>query len=233
MTWEGVTPAAMWPGAGSISGHGQGAVRFGGRHDLAGPGGGHTGLQPGGDLVDEAVDDGFGHAVRQRPEGRKAAFDRFVVAKFVAGIIALLHEVARNPQHELRRRFDQATERFIERLATEPDYRAPADAFKQALLEHLEREQYYQVVWDDLRNRTSAHGVDGPATPAPPLGIEPVARVDEPRVRIPGTTAAMSSHGDHRLPTAVQLRWVRLTWVREKARGMNEGSSGSNWRSIQ
>jgi uncharacterized membrane-anchored protein YjiN (DUF445 family) len=94
----------------------------------------------------------FGEASKYTPR----VFDRFVVAKFVAGIIALLHEVARNPGHAIRLEFDAATERFIARLATEAEYRAHAEAFKQALLDHLEQEKYYQAVWDDLRSRLKA-----------------------------------------------------------------------------
>jgi len=94
----------------------------------------------------------FGDASKYTPR----VLDRFIVAKFVAGIIGLLHEVARNPEHEMRRAFDQATARFIERLATEPEYRVHAEAFKQALLDHLEREKYYQVVWEDLRMRVQS-----------------------------------------------------------------------------
>ena len=51
-------------------------------------------------------------------------------------------------------------------------------------------------------------------------------------VRSPlGSTMGSSSKSG--IPTAVQLRFVRLTWVREKARGMNASFSGSNWRSTQ
>jgi uncharacterized membrane-anchored protein YjiN (DUF445 family) len=94
----------------------------------------------------------FGDASKYTPR----ALDRFIVAKFVAGIIALLHDVARNPEHDVRRQFDTATQRFIARLATEPEHRAHAEAFKQALLDHLEREKYYQIVWEDMRSRLKA-----------------------------------------------------------------------------
>jgi uncharacterized membrane-anchored protein YjiN (DUF445 family) len=83
-------------------------------------------------------------------------FDRYIVSKFIAGIIALSHEVAQNPEHDIRRQFDAATEQFIDKLATSPEYRRHADALKQELLTHLEREKYYQIVWDDIRERLKA-----------------------------------------------------------------------------
>ena len=39
-----------------------------------------------------------------------APLDAYIVNKFVEGIIALIHEVAANPEHELRRRFDVAVQ---------------------------------------------------------------------------------------------------------------------------
>jgi uncharacterized membrane-anchored protein YjiN (DUF445 family) len=83
-------------------------------------------------------------------------FDRYIVAKFVAGIIALSHDVARNPEHDIRRQFDAATEEFIDKLGTSPEYRAHAEALKQALLAHLDHEKYYQVVWEDIREKIKA-----------------------------------------------------------------------------
>ncbi|HEX2202747.1 MAG TPA: DUF445 family protein, partial [Longimicrobium sp.] len=91
----------------------------------------------------------FGAASKYTPR----AIDRYIVAKFVAGIIALLHEVAQNPGHEIRRQFDAATEQFIDKLATSAEYRSQAEALKQELLAHLEREKYYEVVWEDIRER--------------------------------------------------------------------------------
>src|SRR5690606_14107750 len=94
-----------------------------------------------------AITEKFGAASKYTPR----AVDRYIVSRFVAGIIALLHEVAQNPTHEIRRQFDAATEQFIDKLATSPDYRAQAEALKQELLEHFEREQYYELVWEDMR----------------------------------------------------------------------------------
>lgn len=82
--------------------------------------------------------------------------DSYIVNRFVDGIIALLHEVTRNPEHEMRRRFDAATDEFIRNLNTSADFRDQAEVLKQELLAHLEREAYYQAVWRDIKERLLA-----------------------------------------------------------------------------
>jgi len=82
--------------------------------------------------------------------------DSYIVNKFVDGIVALLHDVVGNPDHEVRRRFDTAVDEFIDRLNTSADYRDQAEALKQELLAHLDREVYYQVVWNDIKERLVA-----------------------------------------------------------------------------
>jgi uncharacterized membrane-anchored protein YjiN (DUF445 family) len=72
--------------------------------------------------------------------------DTYIVNRFVDGIIALLHEVARNPEHEMRRQFDAATDEFIHKLKTSADLQQQAEVLKQELLVHLEREAYYHAV---------------------------------------------------------------------------------------
>lgn len=94
----------------------------------------------------------FGDASKYTPK----VFDAFVVKKFVAGLIGLMHEVAENPAHEIRQQFDRAVADFIERLETTPEYRAQADALKAELLRHLEREGYYAAVWSDFKARLEA-----------------------------------------------------------------------------
>ena len=100
----------------------------------------------------DAITRKFGDASKYTPR----VFDAFVVRKFIAGVVALLHEVAADPAHEIRRQFDQAIEDFIGRLGTSAEYRDHAEALKRELLAHLERENYYQVVWDDIKARLRA-----------------------------------------------------------------------------
>jgi uncharacterized membrane-anchored protein YjiN (DUF445 family) len=82
--------------------------------------------------------------------------DAYIVNKFAAGVIALLHEVAHNPEHEIRRQFDQAAAEFIHNLKTSPQYREQGEVLKQDFMEHIKREEYYRMVWNDIRQRLTA-----------------------------------------------------------------------------
>lgn len=100
----------------------------------------------------EAITARFGDASKYTPR----VFDAFIVKKFVAGVVGLLQEVAASPEHDIRRQFDAATHDFIAKLNTSDEYRAHADALKRELLQHLEREGYYSVVWTDIKQRLQA-----------------------------------------------------------------------------
>ena len=100
----------------------------------------------------EAITARFGDASKYTPR----VFDAFIVKKFVAGVVGLLQEVAASPEHDIRRQFDAATHDFIAKLNTSDEYRAQADALKRELLQHLEREGYYSVVWSDIKQRLQA-----------------------------------------------------------------------------
>jgi len=91
----------------------------------------------------------FGDASKYTPK----VFDAYVVKKFVAGVVSLMHEIAANPEHEIRQQFDRAVSDFIVRLETSPQYREQAESLKRELLAHLEREGYYAVVWEDFKSR--------------------------------------------------------------------------------
>ena len=82
--------------------------------------------------------------------------DNYIANRFVDGVLSLLHEVAANPQHELRSRFDQATREFIGKLKTSPEYQERGEAIKRDLLTHLRREQYYRELWAALKSRVLA-----------------------------------------------------------------------------
>jgi len=100
----------------------------------------------------DAITARFGDASKYTPR----VFDAYIVKKFVAGVVALLHEIAADPEHEIRRQFDRATQDFIARLNASAEYREQAEAFKREFLAHLERENYYQVVWEDIKARLRA-----------------------------------------------------------------------------
>ncbi|MFM0205822.1 DUF445 domain-containing protein [Paraburkholderia sediminicola] len=80
-----------------------------------------------------------------------ASLDAYIVNKFVEGIIALIHEVAANPEHELRRRFDVAVEDLSNNLRTSVVYRRFGRLLLRDCIRHLEDGEYYRVMLDHVR----------------------------------------------------------------------------------
>ncbi len=94
----------------------------------------------------------FGEASRYTP----ALLDRYIVNKFVEGIIALLHEVVAHPHHELRQQFDAAIQDMIGKLQTSDDYRRVGKVWMRDCIRYLRREDYYRILWERVRARLSA-----------------------------------------------------------------------------
>jgi uncharacterized membrane-anchored protein YjiN (DUF445 family) len=77
--------------------------------------------------------------------------DRYIVDKFISGIVALLHEIAANPRHELRQQFDQAIREFVHQLNTAPDFRQRGASLVGDIIDHLKKDNYYRNLWRDIR----------------------------------------------------------------------------------
>ncbi len=89
----------------------------------------------------------FGEASRFTP----GILDAYIVRKFVTGVVALLHEVKANPDHELRRDFDAAARKLIQDLKTSSEYRDKGRALMQDFILRLANDDYYARLWSDLR----------------------------------------------------------------------------------
>lgn len=94
----------------------------------------------------------FGEASRYTP----VRLDAYIVNKFMAGVIALLHEVRTEPEHPLRQQFDDAVRDIIVRLRTSDRYRRIGRLWMRDFLRHLEREDSYRALWQQLRDWISA-----------------------------------------------------------------------------
>jgi uncharacterized membrane-anchored protein YjiN (DUF445 family) len=82
--------------------------------------------------------------------------DRYVVSKFMQGIVALLHDIAGNPRHELRLRLDAAVRKLIDDLRSSEEYRQKGVELLRAVVEHCGREDYYRALWQDVQKRIDA-----------------------------------------------------------------------------
>ena len=93
----------------------------------------------------------FSEVSRYTPGG----LDRYVVSKIVRGIVALLHEVVENPQHELRGQFDRTFKELMHDLTSSDAYRQKGEAMMQGLCEHITSEDFYRTLWCDIKTRVT------------------------------------------------------------------------------
>jgi uncharacterized membrane-anchored protein YjiN (DUF445 family) len=82
--------------------------------------------------------------------------DVYIVRKFVEGIVALLHEVAANPDHELRRQFDAAVQDLIVQLQTSPVHRRAGQSVLRDCIRYFHNGNCYRVLLDYVRTRVTA-----------------------------------------------------------------------------
>ncbi|HET8726451.1 MAG TPA: DUF445 domain-containing protein [Alphaproteobacteria bacterium] len=76
--------------------------------------------------------------------------DRRLAEALVSGMVDLLGDLT-DPDHEARRRFDQAVEQIVERLATSPEAAARVAAIKTEVLTNPAVEEYLGSVWELLK----------------------------------------------------------------------------------
>ncbi|MGH7551597.1 MAG: DUF445 domain-containing protein, partial [Longimicrobiales bacterium] len=79
------------------------------------------------------------------------AVDDRIHERVVAALERTLTEVSEDPEHELRARFDEALERFIEQLRTSPEAMARAEAIKEDVLEHPALREFSASLWTDAK----------------------------------------------------------------------------------
>jgi uncharacterized membrane-anchored protein YjiN (DUF445 family) len=74
--------------------------------------------------------------------------------KFAAGLVrgadTWLQDISSNPEHERRQAFDRAVEGFIERLRSDPAFKASIDAHKLQWLDRPELRAYVNGLWDEF-----------------------------------------------------------------------------------
>ncbi|NUY02425.1 DUF445 domain-containing protein [Paraburkholderia youngii] len=94
----------------------------------------------------------FSEASRYTP----APLDAYIVRKFIEGILALLHEVAANHEHALRRQFDEALQTLIVQLRTSAAHRRFGKSLLRDCIRLFGRAGGYRGLLDWLRTRMVA-----------------------------------------------------------------------------
>ena len=112
-------------------------------------------------LQDEAVQQriaaglsGEFSALRFRLFGKDIPLDekagQWSADKLVRRVSALIGEISRDDQHELRGKFDACVRRFIARLKDDPAFRLKGEQIREQLLAHPAVAGYLRGLWDDL-----------------------------------------------------------------------------------
>jgi uncharacterized membrane-anchored protein YjiN (DUF445 family) len=79
--------------------------------------------------------------------------DAYIVNRFVDGMVDLVEEVARTPDHPMRREFDAYVRDFVVRLRDDPEMQAQSERLKSAILQGGELDQLITAGWSALRAR--------------------------------------------------------------------------------
>ncbi|MGH7507439.1 MAG: DUF445 domain-containing protein, partial [Longimicrobiales bacterium] len=94
------------------------------------------------------------------------AVDDRIHDRIVSGVERTLQQIAENAAHPLRGRFDEALDRFIEKLRTSPEAMARAEAIKEEALAHPAMRDFSASLWTDAK-AALARRVEGPERTEP------------------------------------------------------------------
>jgi uncharacterized membrane-anchored protein YjiN (DUF445 family) len=115
-------------------------------------------------LVDRLVDENR-DALRERireelPWWVPTPIDEKIYQKIINGVEKTLDEVAQNPAHPLRQRYNEAMLEFIEKLRTSPEMIERGEHLKEELLQHPAVRGYSASLWGDLKASLLRHAAD-------------------------------------------------------------------------
>jgi uncharacterized membrane-anchored protein YjiN (DUF445 family) len=79
--------------------------------------------------------------------------DAYIVNRFVDGMIDLVDEIAKTPNHPMRLQFDAYLRELVVRLHDDPEMEAQAERLKRAILDGSELDQLVAAVWSALKAR--------------------------------------------------------------------------------
>jgi uncharacterized membrane-anchored protein YjiN (DUF445 family) len=102
-------------------------------------------------LLDENRDALRERIGRETPWWVPTAVDDQIYRRISRGIENTLHEVAVDPDHPLRGRFNEAVAEFVERLRTSPEMLERGEELKEELLRHPAVREYSAGLWADLK----------------------------------------------------------------------------------
>ena len=104
-----------------------------------------------GRLVDDNRETIRARIGRETPWWVPTQVDDKIYEKLVGSVENTLHEVAIDPEHPLRGRFNEAVAEFIVKLQDSPDTIARGEHLKEEILQHPAVRDYSASLWGDLK----------------------------------------------------------------------------------
>lgn len=111
-------------------------------------------------LLDENRDALRAKIGEETPWWFPTAVDDKIYERVVSGIEHTLHDVAVDPEHPLRARFNEAVEEFVEKLRTSPEMIARGEALKEEVLQHPTVRSYSASLWGEMKGALLRHNED-------------------------------------------------------------------------
>jgi uncharacterized membrane-anchored protein YjiN (DUF445 family) len=96
----------------------------------------------------------------QAPRWLPNAVEDRIFDRLFDGVTRVLDDVNNDPEHELRKEFDNWLAGFAERLEHSPEFRARGDELKRELREHPELRKWSASLWQDLKTNLRAQAAD-------------------------------------------------------------------------
>ncbi|MEJ8811707.1 DUF445 domain-containing protein [Variovorax ureilyticus] len=104
-----------------------------------------------GDEVQERITEAIAREIKAlRYVGLDQVAARVATRKIVDAVARTIGELASDPAHPLRLRFDQFMTGFVERLRNDPDFRRRGEAIREELLAHPALGDYLHGLWSEL-----------------------------------------------------------------------------------
>jgi uncharacterized membrane-anchored protein YjiN (DUF445 family) len=77
--------------------------------------------------------------------------DTILYNKIVTAVGKTLEQITSDPEHGFRRKFDEATENFINELRSSPEYRDKIEELREDILQNPAVARYLENVWSDIK----------------------------------------------------------------------------------
>ncbi|MBB6070597.1 DUF445 domain-containing protein [Longimicrobium terrae] len=97
---------------------------------------------------------------KETPWWMPSAVDDQIYRKIANGIENTLVQVAADPDHPLRHRFNDAVNEFVERLKSSPQMIARGEELKEEILQHPAVRGYSASLWADMKASVLRHGAN-------------------------------------------------------------------------